>query len=68
MPRIKTTRTVTVALFLLRVYLLVPDRSLSGTRQNAALLLDGRMAVAVVNAGNRSIVERTPVRVERNKA
>jgi predicted dehydrogenase len=27
--------------------------------------MDGRMAVAVVNAGNRSIVERTPVRVER---
>jgi predicted dehydrogenase len=26
--------------------------------------VDGRMAVAVVNAGNRSIVERTPVRVE----
>ncbi len=25
---------------------------------------DGRMAVAVVNAGNRSIVERSPVRVE----
>jgi myo-inositol 2-dehydrogenase/D-chiro-inositol 1-dehydrogenase/scyllo-inositol 2-dehydrogenase (NAD+) len=29
--------------------------------------IDGRMAVAVVNAGNRSIVERTPVRVERKK-
>jgi myo-inositol 2-dehydrogenase/D-chiro-inositol 1-dehydrogenase/scyllo-inositol 2-dehydrogenase (NAD+) len=27
--------------------------------------IDGRMAVAVVNAGNRSIVERAPVRVER---
>ena len=27
--------------------------------------IDGRMAVAVVNAGNRSIVERVPVRVER---
>jgi myo-inositol 2-dehydrogenase/D-chiro-inositol 1-dehydrogenase/scyllo-inositol 2-dehydrogenase (NAD+) len=27
--------------------------------------IDGRMAVAVVNAGNRSIAERTPVRVER---
>lgn len=27
--------------------------------------LDGRMAVAVVNAGNRSIAERVPVRVER---
>ena len=26
--------------------------------------VDGRMAVAVVNAGNRSIVERVPVRVE----
>jgi myo-inositol 2-dehydrogenase/D-chiro-inositol 1-dehydrogenase/scyllo-inositol 2-dehydrogenase (NAD+) len=26
--------------------------------------IDGRMAVAVVNAGNRSIVERVPVRVE----
>ncbi|MGO9308430.1 MAG: Gfo/Idh/MocA family oxidoreductase [Spirochaetia bacterium] len=26
--------------------------------------IDGRMAVAVVNAGNRSIVERAPVRVE----
>jgi len=26
--------------------------------------LDGRMAVAVVNAGNRSIVERRPVKVE----
>ena len=26
---------------------------------------DGRMAVAVVNAGNRSIVDRTPVRVEK---
>jgi myo-inositol 2-dehydrogenase/D-chiro-inositol 1-dehydrogenase/scyllo-inositol 2-dehydrogenase (NAD+) len=26
--------------------------------------LDGRMAVAVVNAGNRSIVERAPVRVD----
>jgi predicted dehydrogenase len=30
--------------------------------------IDGRMAVAVVNAGNRSIVERAPVRVERKKA
>jgi predicted dehydrogenase len=29
--------------------------------------VDGRMAVAVVNAGNRSIVERAPVRVERNR-
>ena len=29
--------------------------------------IDGRMAVAVVNAGNRSIVERAPVRVERKK-
>jgi predicted dehydrogenase len=29
--------------------------------------VDGRMAVAVVNAGNRSIVERTPVRVEGRK-
>src|SRR5208337_1433877 len=28
---------------------------------------DGRMAVAVVNAGNRSIVEGVPVRVERKK-
>jgi predicted dehydrogenase len=28
--------------------------------------IDGRMAVAVVNAGNRSIVEHVPVRVERN--
>jgi predicted dehydrogenase len=27
--------------------------------------VDGRMAVAVVNAGNRSIAEHTPVRVER---
>jgi predicted dehydrogenase len=27
--------------------------------------MDGRMAVAVVNAGNRSIAERTPVRVEK---
>jgi hypothetical protein len=27
--------------------------------------IDGRMAVAVVNAGNRSIAERAPVRVER---
>ena len=27
--------------------------------------IDGRMAVAVVNAGNRSIAERTPVRVEK---
>ena len=30
--------------------------------------IDGRMAVAVVNAGNRSIVERAPVRVEGRKA
>ncbi len=29
--------------------------------------IDGRMAVAVVNAGNRSIVERAPVRVEGRK-
>jgi myo-inositol 2-dehydrogenase/D-chiro-inositol 1-dehydrogenase/scyllo-inositol 2-dehydrogenase (NAD+) len=29
--------------------------------------VDGRMAVAVVNAGNRSIVERVPVRVEGRK-
>ena len=29
--------------------------------------IDGRMAVAVVNAGNRSIVERVPVSVERTK-
>jgi predicted dehydrogenase len=29
--------------------------------------IDGRMAVAVVNAGNRSIVERAAVRVERRK-
>jgi predicted dehydrogenase len=29
---------------------------------------DGRMAVAVVNAGNRSILERAPVRVEGSKA
>ena len=29
--------------------------------------MDGRMAVAVVNAGNRSIVERAPVRVEGRK-
>jgi predicted dehydrogenase len=30
--------------------------------------MDGRMAVAVVNAGNRSIVERAPIRVERKPA
>jgi myo-inositol 2-dehydrogenase/D-chiro-inositol 1-dehydrogenase/scyllo-inositol 2-dehydrogenase (NAD+) len=29
--------------------------------------MDGRMAVAVVNAGNRSIVERAPIRVEGRK-
>jgi hypothetical protein len=34
----------------LRVYLLVPDRSLSGARQNSALLLEGRMAVESIES------------------
>ncbi len=34
-------------------------------RQPCVRGIDGRMAVAVVNAGNRSIVERAPIRVER---
>jgi hypothetical protein len=34
----------------LRVYLLVPDRSLSGARQNAALLNDGKMAVESIES------------------
>jgi hypothetical protein len=34
----------------LRVYLLVPDRSLSGARQNAALMLEGRIAVESIES------------------
>ena len=34
----------------LRVYLLVPDRSLTGARQNSTLLLDGKVAVESIES------------------